>query len=59
MPQPYEAVVDLLILVPKVRAILVELEIGGVDDAHAGELQETGREIEEETAKASILGGIA
>ncbi|BCU77221.1 hypothetical protein llg_19360 [Luteolibacter sp. LG18] len=35
MPQPDEAVVDFLILVPEMGAILVELEVGGVDDAHA------------------------
>ena len=34
-----EAVVDFLILVPQVGAVLVELEVGGVDDAHGGRLR--------------------
>ena len=39
MPQPNQAVVDLLVLVPQVRPVLVELEIGRVDDAHGGSVE--------------------
>jgi hypothetical protein len=35
---------DLLVLVPQMRAILVELQVGGVDDAHGknGEVRSKG-----------------